>query len=40
MRTDQDKEQLTDTVLQVTPDESGGASEIDRMSHSSGAEAY
>jgi hypothetical protein len=32
-RTDEDKEQLTDIVLQVTPD-NGGAPEIDRMSHS------
>jgi len=35
--TDDDKEQLTDIVLQVIPDDdSGGAPEIDRMSHSWG----
>jgi len=34
-RTDEDKEQLTDIVLQVTPDDdNGGTPEIDGMSHS------
>jgi len=34
-RTDEDEEQVTDTVLQVMPDDdNGGALEIDRMSHS------
>lgn len=36
-RTDEDKEQVTDIVLQVMPDDdNGGAPEIDRMSHSWG----
>lgn len=36
-RTDEDKNQLTGIVPQVTPDDdNGGAPEIDRMSHSWG----